>query len=159
MDEHKSSWRVRLCSSICWREVTGSPGFGLSTFVSEGTRGLCLWAHPFTFCQHHPLLVVVLLLFLPFPQLSFGFLCFSLVAVACARVPCASLAHPAPLVRLRFSTPSLVEMAMRMVARRLVNPTGESLFARSVMRRRMSDGRILNEEEKAAENVYIKVVI
>jgi len=46
-----------------------------------------------------------------------------------------------------------------MVARRLVNPTGESLFARSVMRRRMSDGRILNEEEKAAENVYIKVVI
>ena len=105
------------------------------------------------FCQHHPLAVVV------FASISLTLLRFSLVAVTCARVPCASLAYLAPPVRLRISTPSLVKMAMRMVARRLVNPTGESLFARSIMRRRMSDGRILNEEEKAAENVFIKVVI
>ena len=50
-------------------------------------------------------------------------------------------------------------MAMRMVARRLVNPTGEALFARSVARREMSSGsgKMFHEEEKAAENIYIKV--
>lgn len=49
-------------------------------------------------------------------------------------------------------------MAMRMMARRVVNPTGEALFARSAARREMSNGkRVFQEEERAAETIYIKV--
>lgn len=48
-------------------------------------------------------------------------------------------------------------MAMRMMARRLVNPTGDALLARSAQRRGMSGGKMFEEEEKAAENIYIKV--
>jgi hypothetical protein len=51
-------------------------------------------------------------------------------------------------------------MAMRMMARRLVNPTGEALFlARSGMRREMSSGsgQMFQDEERAAETMYIKV--
>jgi len=50
-------------------------------------------------------------------------------------------------------------MALRMMARRLVNPSGEALLARSFVRREMSsgDGRVFHDEEKAAENIYIKV--
>jgi len=50
------------------------------------------------------------------------------------------------------------EMAMRMIARRLVNPSGEVLLARSFARREMSsgNGRMLHDEEKAAETIYIK---
>ncbi|KAG0571002.1 hypothetical protein M758_6G195300 [Ceratodon purpureus] len=47
-------------------------------------------------------------------------------------------------------------MAMRMMARRLVNPTGEALFARSAVRREMSSGKVFQEEERAAETIYIK---
>jgi len=44
------------------------------------------------------------------------------------------------------------------MARRLVNPSGEALLARSFVRREMSsgDGRVFHDEEKAAENIYIK---
>lgn len=49
-------------------------------------------------------------------------------------------------------------MAMRMVARRLLNPNGEALLARSVVRREMSStGKMFQEEERAAETIYIKV--
>lgn len=46
---------------------------------------------------------------------------------------------------------------MRMVARRLLNPNGEALLARSVVRREMSStGKMFQEEERAAETIYIK---
>jgi len=51
----------------------------------------------------------------------------------------------------------LTKMAMRaVVSRRLANPGWDALAARSGIRRGFS-GKVLGEEERAAENIYIKV--
>jgi hypothetical protein len=51
----------------------------------------------------------------------------------------------------------LTKMAMRaVISRRLANPGWDALAARSGIRRGFS-GKVLGEEERAAENIYIKV--
>jgi hypothetical protein len=55
------------------------------------------------------------------------------------------------------SAVALTKMAMRaVISRRLANPGWDALAARSGIRRGFS-GKVLGEEERAAENIYIKV--
>jgi hypothetical protein len=55
------------------------------------------------------------------------------------------------------SAVDLTKMAMRaVISRRLANPGWDALAARSGIRRGFS-GKFLGEEERAAENIYIKV--